>query len=57
MPETCRCGSFYRNQGQEIRAPQDPFSEEASAVRIINAGRAHAQAHANHKRRCFRPGK
>ncbi|MBQ4805749.1 esterase-like activity of phytase family protein [Aquimarina sp. MMG015] len=32
------------NAGKELRSPQNPFSEEASAIRIMNAMRAHAQA-------------
>ncbi|WP_299895977.1 esterase-like activity of phytase family protein [uncultured Aquimarina sp.] len=32
------------NPGKELRAPQNPFSEEASAIRIMNAMRSHAQA-------------
>ncbi|AXT54910.1 T9SS C-terminal target domain-containing protein [Aquimarina sp. AD1] len=31
------------NEGKELRSPQNPFSEEASAIRIMNAMRAHAQ--------------
>lgn len=38
------------NPGKELRSPQNPFSEESSAVRVMNAVRAHANAHgANHK--------
>ncbi|WP_299311960.1 esterase-like activity of phytase family protein [uncultured Aquimarina sp.] len=32
------------NPGKELRSPQNPFSEEASAIRVMNAMRAHAQA-------------
>jgi len=32
------------NPGKELRSPQNPYSEEASAIRIMNAMRAHAQA-------------
>ncbi|SEM31935.1 FlgD Ig-like domain-containing protein [Aquimarina amphilecti] len=32
------------NEGKELRSPQNPFSEEASAIRVMNAMRAHAQA-------------
>lgn len=32
------------NPGKELRAPQNPYSEEASAIRIMNAMRSHAQA-------------
>ena len=35
--------------GQEIRAPQNPFSEESSTLRVMNAMRADAQAHGDHK--------
>jgi glycerophosphoryl diester phosphodiesterase len=31
--------------GQELRSPQNPFSEEGSAIRIMNAVRSHARAH------------
>ncbi len=31
------------NPGKELRAPQNPFSEEYSAQRVMNAMRAHAQ--------------
>src|SRR5262249_36622739 len=34
---------------QEIRAPQNPFSEESSTLRVMNAMRADAQAHGDHK--------
>ncbi|WP_299440873.1 esterase-like activity of phytase family protein [uncultured Aquimarina sp.] len=32
------------NPGKELRSPQNPYSEETSAIRIMNAMRAHAQA-------------
>ncbi|MHA7059053.1 esterase-like activity of phytase family protein [Aquimarina sp. M1] len=32
------------NSGKELRSPQNPFSEEASAIRVMNAMRAHALA-------------
>ncbi|WP_299247718.1 esterase-like activity of phytase family protein [uncultured Aquimarina sp.] len=32
------------NPGKELRSPQNPFSEEASAIRVMNAMRSHAQA-------------
>lgn len=35
----------FENPGREIRSPQSPYNEEASALRIMNAARAHAQAH------------
>ncbi|KAA1244408.1 esterase-like activity of phytase family protein [Aquimarina sp. RZ0] len=31
--------------GKELRSPQNPFSEEASAIRIMNAMRSHAQTY------------
>jgi glycerophosphoryl diester phosphodiesterase len=31
--------------GQELRSPQNPFTEEGSAVRIMNAMSSHARAH------------
>ena len=31
------------NSGKEVRSPQNPFSEEASAVRVMNAMRHHAR--------------
>ena len=34
-------------KGKEVRSPQNPFNEEASAVRIMNAVRAHAQHYGN----------
>jgi len=41
--------------GQEIRSPQNPFIEEASAVRIMNAAAAHARAHGATKTPVFSP--
>lgn len=34
----------FDEPGKELRAPQNPFSEEYSALRIMNAMRAHAQS-------------
>jgi glycerophosphoryl diester phosphodiesterase len=34
--------------GQELRAPQNPFTEESSTLRVMNAMRADAFAHADH---------
>jgi glycerophosphoryl diester phosphodiesterase len=34
--------------GQEIRAPQNPFSEESSTLRVMDALRADALAHGDH---------
>ncbi|MBP2832724.1 esterase-like activity of phytase family protein [Aquimarina sp. U1-2] len=33
----------FENPGKELRAPQNPFNEEISALRIMNAMRAHAK--------------
>ena len=35
----------FDNPGKELRAPQNPFSEEYSALRIMNAMRAHAKTY------------
>src|SRR5262245_3453552 len=43
------------DNGGEIRSPQNPFNEEASAVRIMNAARAHARLHGNDKAPVFSP--
>lgn len=45
----------FDNPGQEIRAPQSPRNEEASAVRIMNAMRAHALARGATKAPVFSP--
>ena len=39
----------FGNPGKEIRAPQNPFNEEATTVRIMNAARHHARLHGNNK--------
>ena len=39
----------FDNPGRELRSPQNPFNEEGSAVRIMNAVRAHAQANGNRR--------
>jgi glycerophosphoryl diester phosphodiesterase len=41
--------------GPELRAPQNPFSEEASAVRIMNAMNQHARAHGATRAPVFSP--
>jgi len=41
--------------GREIRSPQNPLNEEASAVRVMNAVRAHAQANGNDQAPVFSP--
>ena len=43
------------NPGQDIRSPQSPLNEEASAVRIMNAVRAHARLHGSSKTPVFSP--
>ncbi len=45
----------FANPGQEIRSPQSPLNEEASAVRIMNAVRAHARKHGNARTPVFSP--
>jgi glycerophosphoryl diester phosphodiesterase len=39
----------FDNPGKEVRAPQNPFNEEATTVRIMNAGQHHARLHGNNK--------
>jgi glycerophosphoryl diester phosphodiesterase len=41
--------------GQSIRSPQNPFLEEASAVRIMNAATSHARAHGATRTPVFSP--
>src|SRR5262245_6946486 len=43
------------NGGKEIRSPQNPFNEESSAVRVMNAVRKHARLHGNSKTPVFSP--
>lgn len=45
----------YDNPGKEIRSPQNPFNEEASAVRVMNAFRTHARLHGNKQTPVFSP--
>jgi glycerophosphoryl diester phosphodiesterase len=45
----------FDNLGKEIRSPQNPFNEEASAVRVMNAVREHARLHGNHQAPVFSP--
>ncbi len=45
----------FDNPGKFIRAPQNPFNEEGSTLRIMNAVRAHAQAHGNSRAPVFSP--
>lgn len=35
----------FSEEGKELRAPQNPYSEEYSALRVMNAMRAHAQTY------------
>ena len=42
-------------KGGELRSPQNPFNEEASVVRVMNAARAHAQANGSFKVPVFSP--
>ncbi len=35
----------FENPGKELRAPQNPYNEEISALRIMNAIRSHARAY------------
>src|SRR5262245_10779568 len=39
----------FDNAGKQIKSPQNPFNEESSAVRIMNAVHSHAVAHGNSK--------
>src|SRR5262245_3205581 len=43
------------NAQREIRSPQNPFNEESSALRIMNAVRKHAQLQGNFKTPVFSP--
>lgn len=43
------------DRGGELRTPQNPFTEEASAVRVMNALRAHARRHGALKTPVFSP--
>lgn len=45
----------FDNPGKEIRSPQNPFNEEASTVRIMNAVAYHAQLHGNPKKPALSP--
>ncbi len=45
----------FDNPGREIRARQNPFNEEGSAVRIMNAVQAHARRHGNTRAPVFSP--
>ncbi|HEX8548667.1 MAG TPA: glycerophosphodiester phosphodiesterase family protein, partial [Cytophagaceae bacterium] len=43
------------NPGKEVRAPQNPYSEESSAIRIMNAVTTHARLHGGTKTPLFSP--
>ena len=45
----------FDNPGKEVRSPQNPLSEEATAVRIMNAVRSHAKSHGSTKTPVFSP--
>lgn len=45
----------FDSPGKQIRSPQSPLHEEASAVRIMNALRAHAQSKGNTHAPVFSP--
>jgi glycerophosphoryl diester phosphodiesterase len=45
----------FDNPGQQLRSPQNPYSEEASAVRVMNAMRAHARRNGNQRELVFSP--
>ena len=41
--------------GGELRSPQNPFNEEASAIRVMNAVQRHAELHGARRRVVFSP--
>lgn len=45
----------FEHDGQFVRAPQNPYNEEASALRLMNAYRTHAQLNGNTKAPVFSP--
>jgi len=45
----------FANAGQELRAPQNPFQEDMSAVRLMNAVHHHAMMNGNTRRPVFSP--
>ncbi|CAN5725472.1 hypothetical protein BH09PSE5_BH09PSE5_07850 [soil metagenome] len=45
----------FENAGKDIRSPQNPYSEETAALRIMNAARAHALAHGGTRTPGFSP--
>lgn len=45
----------FSHPGKEVRSPQSPLNEEASAVRVMNAVRAHAQSRGANTKVVFSP--
>lgn len=45
----------FANTGKYVRSPQNPYNEEGSALRVMNAYRTHAQIHGNSKPSVFSP--
>jgi glycerophosphoryl diester phosphodiesterase len=45
----------FDNPGKQIRSPQNPLNEEATAVRIMNAVRTHARLHGDLRAPVFSP--
>ncbi len=45
----------YDNLGKELRSPQNPFNEESSAIRVMNAIRSHAKANGSLKNPVMSP--
>ena len=45
----------FKNRGKEVRSPQTPFSEESTAIRIMNAVRSHAFANGGTRSPVFSP--
>ena len=45
----------FSNPGKFVRSPQNQFNEESSAVRLMNAYKAHAQMNGNTKTPVFSP--
>lgn len=45
----------FDNPGQEVRSPQNPYSEESATLRIMNAVRAHAKRWGGTKTPVFSP--
>ncbi|WP_394845422.1 esterase-like activity of phytase family protein [Pendulispora brunnea] len=45
----------FEHPGQFVRSPQNPWLEEASAIRVMNAAKAHGRAHGVTKTPVFSP--